>query len=88
MLMSSSAMKTVERYFKKGDFLEGTNMPILLSVSFVVMTSAIPLATFLLLYLTYTVCFVLTLTWSLIIILYIYLGHVNPKVYAQLLKTS
>ena len=62
----------------------GANLNLLLMLSVTVLASAIPIAMVLLMYLTYIACFVITLTWSSCVILWMYAGCVDPDAYAIL----
>ena len=83
MIDGRSSFRALEKIAHgKVDF-STVNMKLLLILSLTVVTSAIPVAMILLMYITYTACFVITTTWSVSVIFCMYTGYLKPDVCAK-----
>ena len=88
MLVGKSSIKIIEKIIRGNLDFRATNLNLLLILTVTVLTSAVPIALLLQIYLARVTCFIITVTWSLSVILCMYAGYVYPELYARLAEVN
>ena len=88
MLVGKSSFRTIKKIIRCNLDFRSTNLNLLLVLSVTVLTSAVPLALLLHIYLARVTCLIITATWSVCVIICMYAGYVYPELYAILAEVD